>query len=118
MTLEERQLRARVRTVFRRAALRWLDRDTDRQRVIAVGGFEEVMTWQYNDRDVRDGSQDVRLAVVTWLADCWPRLTPQEQRVVVGLTQGLTSAEIARCLHCTPRTIRRIRDRIRHQCLL
>jgi len=118
MTGEERQLRAWMRTVFRRAALRWLDREIDRQQVIAVGELEEVMTWHSDSQDVRKGSQEEHWEMSMWLLDCLPRLTRRQHFVMAALYQGMTSAEIADKLQCTPRTVRRMVARIRIACPL
>ncbi len=114
MTVEERQLRAWVRTIFRHAAIRWLDKHRHQLKVMAVGQRAEVITWQNHDQAVQSES----LAVATWLADCLPRLTPQERMVVACLYQGMTFVEIAQRLQCTSRTVRRMRTRIRMQCPL
>ncbi len=114
MTVEERQLRVWVRTVFRRAAIRWLDKQRPQLQVMAVGQRAEVIAWQNHDLAV----QSEPLAVDTWLADCLPRLTPPERIVVAYLYQGITFVEIAQRLQCTPRTVRRMRARIRVKCPL
>ena len=118
MTAEERQLRAWVRTVFRHAALRWLAQERRHQGTIAVGDREEALTWPSTEASVVDAAQEVHLNAVTWLADCWPRLTVAERELADGLSQGMTGIELARSLQCTPRTIRRMRHRIRRRCPL
>lgn len=118
MTVEERQLRAWVRTIFRRAAIRWLDRQRHQLQVMAVGQRVEVITWRLQDQAMENDTQEESLAAATWMADCLPRLTSQERMVVAGLYQGMASIEIARKLQCTPRTVRRMRARIRMQCPL
>jgi RNA polymerase sigma factor (sigma-70 family) len=118
MTGEERQLRAWVRTIFRHAAIRWLDRQRHQLNVMAVGQKAEVITWQHHDQVIGNDTQAESLAAVTWVVDCLPRLTPQERMVMACLYQGMTLVEIAQRLQCTPRTVRRIRSRIRMQCPL
>ena len=118
MTVEERQLRAWVRTIFRRAAIRWLDKQRHQLKVMAAGQRAEVITWQHHDQAMGNNTQAESLAAVTWLVDCLPRLTPQERMVVARLYQGMASVEIAQRLQCTPRTVRRMRARIRMQCPL
>lgn len=114
MTVEERQLRAWVRTIFRHAAIRWLDKQRHQLKVMAVGQRAEVITWEHHDQAMRSES----LGLAIWLADCLPRLTLRERMVVDCLYQGMTSVEIAQRIQCSPRTVYRIRSRIRMQCPL
>ena len=68
--------------------------------------------------DVRDHVQNDQLAAITWLADCLPRLTRRQRVVVSAVYQGMTTGEIAQQIQCTPRTVRRVVERIRRQCPL
>ncbi len=118
MTVEERQLRAWVRTVFRRAAIRWLDRQRHQFQDMAVGDRSEVVAWQHRDQMIGNDTQSESVTKDLWLADCLSRLTPQERIVMDCLYQGLTFVEIAQRLQCSPRTVYRMRMRIRLQCPL
>ncbi len=117
MTVEERQLRAWVRTVFHRAALRWLDHTREGQRAIPVGGVEEVMIWQHHGQTGNEESDDP-WAATDWLIDCLPRLTARQQTVLLARARGLSSGEIARTVQCDPSTVRRILARVRRECPL
>ena len=117
MTVEERQLRAWVRTVFHRAAIRWLDRERNHQRAIAVGGLEEVMVCQY-DQEIEAEALDDHVEATQWLSDCLPRLTYRQQAVLLARARGLSSGEIARTVQCDPSTVRRILARVRRECPL
>ncbi|MDA8204938.1 MAG: helix-turn-helix domain-containing protein [Thermaerobacter sp.] len=111
MTVEERQLRAWVRTIFRRAALRWLDRETPRP--LTMGNREEVRT-----RPDLEGIPDDAAwgAATDWWIECRSRLTDRQRQVIGARAQGMPTGAIAQALHCDPRTVRRILAEIRQQC--
>ncbi len=114
MTLEERQLRAWVRTLFRHVALRWVARERQGWGS-SLERDEEAIRWQHDEELPRCIPPDYEEGLL-WLTDCLPRLTPRQHGVVTALYHGMTAVAIARQQHCSPRTIRRIVVRIRQQC--
>jgi hypothetical protein len=70
VTVEERQLRAWVRSVFRHAALRWLDRQRKHEA-------EEDAIWLSTDSIRRDGYVGDTSDATLWWLDCPPRLAPR-----------------------------------------
>ena len=115
MTVEERQLRAWVRTLFRRAALRWLDRQ-HRQEIMSVSTEEEGFTWQIDSVVGLDSDLEDTVETELWLLDCRSRLTPHEAKILDALYRGWKPADVAHMLQCNVSTVRRVIYRIRNQC--
>ncbi len=109
MTVEERQLRAWVRSVFRHAALRWLDRQRRQET-------QEDGIWLSVDSITRGDYDFEKIDATLWWLDCPSRLAPRELAILHGLYQGRTPTEVAQTLRCNVSTVRRAIYRIRNQC--
>ena len=75
MTVEERQLRAWVRSVFRHAASRWIQRQGPPHPPTLVPiDNEEEMSWTGINQEGHAPDADARL----WMIHCLPQLTARE----------------------------------------
>lgn len=117
MTMEERQMRAWIRTVFRHAAIRWLREQAHQRPAQGVPWRgEEDQLWTENSRLGYRSQEGLDAHIVIWMADCMTRLTPRDQQILHALQHGWTQREIAKALPCDISTVRRAIRRIRIQC--
>lgn len=114
MTMEERQVRAWIRMVLRRAAVRWfVDQHRQHASEVALEPREkEEVLWEHADPH----STDSDIAVSLWVAHCLRQLTPRDQVILQAIYHGWTQKETAQTLQCTDRTVRRAIRRIRSRC--
>jgi RNA polymerase sigma factor (sigma-70 family) len=117
MTVEERQLRAWVRSVFRHAALRWLDRQRRQEAVFLSDSVsEEDSAWKF-DHIGDQGYHDLEaMESNLWFLDCQQRLAPREAKIFNALYHGWNPTDVAQTLRCNVSTVRRAIYRIRNQC--
>ena len=109
MTVEERQLRAWVRTVFLHTATRGI-RNQQRQYSAVSVIQEESEPWG----DCQDISTEVDNDL--WLPKCLLRLQPRDKVILLELGQGKTQVAVAQIAECDQRTVRRAIRRIRTTC--
>lgn len=105
---QERQIRAWARTIMRRTALRWVQRQQNNNRSVSLEDKFGVLNLVTDLEDFAEATW--------WTQHCWNQLNDRQRQVFAKVRDGFSPAEIARQFQCDPSTIRRVVYQIRKQC--
>ena len=102
------QLWAWAHTVIRHAVSQWTHQPGELAVHLEDVEEEEEMQWQSKSIGIEETVLNKMI-----VAQLFQRLTPRERIVLFGQMGGWRQRDIAAAMHCHPRTIRRMQQRIR-----